>query len=101
MRIRRFNENINIGEPKIGDYAICSNNDTYVKNSIYDIYILNNIGKICTIMNNDGLYLVKYEDFPGWKGLTSSIESRWLPVEYWSENKSDLELILKTRKFNI
>lgn len=98
MKIKRFNESLNEGEPEVGDYVIAYNY-FYEKNSIYDIYINNNIGKFISI-SDDGQYLVEYQNFPGWKG-SESIQRRYVKIKYWSKDKKDLETILNTDKFNI
>jgi len=104
MKIKRFNESLNEGNPEVGDYVICLNDNNssdgmyYEKGSVYDIYLNNNIGKIISI--NDNRYLIEYDDFPGWNGRESK-QRRYFDVTYWSKNKSELESILQTNKFNL
>ena len=103
MKILRFNESLNVGTPEVGDYVIAIN-DLYVKDSKYDIYINNTIGKIYSLNDNYpndiDRYLVEYENFPGWKYHESN-QSRYLLIKYWSKNKEELESILQANKFNI
>ena len=110
MKIKRFNESLNEGNPEVGDYVICLNiskngSKYYVDNSKFANYLNNTIGKIYSINYdnysiNDDRYLIEYDNYPGW-GERESKSKRYFDVTYWSKNKSELEYILQTNKFNL
>ena len=113
-------ETVNIDEPKVGDYVICSEiADVFYKNEDwYNDYIelLNiikdKIGKIVKI--EELSYIVEYKDVP--KKLRQDFfvlnDKKQLvcrrfareDIVFWSKNKkdlSDLDLLRKSKKYNI
>jgi len=110
MKILKFNESFNIGEPKLGDYAICiAANKNYKEDDLND-FISENIGIIVVEKyNNDRKYpyVIKYENLPSnLIRYTNSDDNDTIPFKedeiiYWSENKEELESIIESKKFNI
>lgn len=113
-------ESVNIGEPKVNDYVVCSETPEifYKKEDWYNDYIeLVNIlkDKIGKIVKIDELsYIVEYKDVP--KKLRQDFfvlnDKKQLvcrrfareDIEFWSKNKkdlSDLDLLRKYKKYNI
>jgi len=113
-------ETVNIDEPKVGDYVVCSEKSDifYKKEDWYNDYIeLVNIlkDKIGKIVKIDELsYIVEYKDVP--KKLRQDFfvinDKKQLvcrrlareDIEFWSKNKkdlSDLDLLRKSKKYNI
>jgi len=92
-------EKIDVGEPNIGDYVVCTNKYwTLDQNKFF----LSKIGKIWRISTVDGkfLYSVKYneefiDDFPNRKNYGG----HWRPelvfwrneIKHWSKNKKNLK----------
>lgn len=116
----RLFENINIGEPKVKDYVVCSEtpNIFYKNEDWYNDYIelinilKDKIGKIVII--DELSYLVEYKDVP--KKLRQDFfvhnDKKQLvcrrfareDIVFWSKNKKDLsniDLLHKSKKYNI
>ena len=87
-------ESINEGKPRKDDYVIIKIND-----------IIYEIGKIINYKKNSIYpYLVEFdENFDYYQyGLSenyTSVESD--EILYWSNNKEDLEIIIKSQKYNL
>jgi hypothetical protein len=114
-------ETVNIDEPKVGDYVICSEiadvvfykNEDWYNDYIELINILKDkIGKIVII--DELSYLVEYKDVP--KKLRQDFfvhnDKKQLvcrrfareDIVFWSKNKKDLsniDLLRKSKKYNI
>jgi len=124
-------ESVNNDKPKIGDYVIVDpryrsdfTNGNLVK------FLSENIGRVKSdyfedIYNNDGssykiepVFEVEYDDVPTTKGVRkyfvktpyygkastdryylNSVEMKF--IQYWSESKEELELILQANKYNL
>jgi len=113
MKIIRFNEsNINKKKIEIGDYVICNEYDPEnYKFDDFNILVNNNIGKVIDIngeKSRDDKYVVQYDNIPeslhvGY--LDNKYESaiRFLreEIKYSSKDKSKLEIILVSKKYNI
>ena len=94
-------EELNIDEPKVGDWVICYatfNIDDELKK-----FLSTAIGKIqdrnARSVFNYGVY---FEYMP--KSLDewgNSIDFQKSEIKYWSENKEDLEYIIAVNKYNI
>ena len=92
-------ENINVNEPKIGDYAICNDSNKNYLNK----FLLTNIGKIVDInIYKYYPYIVNYDNVPEdyYEAFShpTYIDSRDFKREeilYFSENIEDLKAILK------
>ena len=93
----------NLNEPQIGDYVICGNPGISEDNIIYD-FIINNIGKLVNITNDDPpIYYVHYNNIP------SKLSNNILPGEpfrkksitAWSKYKKEIETIIAANKYNI
>lgn len=111
MKINRFNENINENEPEKGDYILCNINIdvpifNFINNTIsklYDKYIWNNLQRV---------YIIQYDNVPNDIKDQFSKHNRndksfytfdiaKCAIKNWSKNKEELEMILKSNKFNI
>jgi len=112
MKVRKFNESVNdelnVGEPEIGDYVICADDiiiSKFSDRSDINSFIKSNIGK-CTAIKNDETYpyIINYSDIP-WDLRSffnsNSTRVKRFEIAYWSKNKEKLEMILQTNKFNL
>jgi hypothetical protein len=92
-------------KPQIGDYVICQE---IFSRGLDEKHIINflksNIGQYVKKQNTNNSYIVKYNKIPPElkirfiKGLRAFNESE---IIHFSPNKEDLELILKTNKYNL
>lgn len=113
--ITRFKifENINDGEPKVGDFVIIKTKDLPQLYNFYGDFIKTSIGRIWKI-HSVNFFLIKYENIPKEikdyfsysdysKGLNigNSILVHKRDIIYWSKNKEDLDYIIDAKKFNI
>ena len=91
-------EELNIDEPKVGDWVICYatfNIDDELKK-----FLSTAIGKIRDInQRNNYCYNVYFEDMP--KNLENPIDFELIEIKYWSENKEDLEYIIAAKIYNL
>ena len=108
--LKRF-EDINIDEPKVGDYVITFDNCDYgSKYNDYLDFVNNSIGKLYTIKNeySDNYRVIFYnvpESIVQWF-TTNHYDEKYLVVDreeilYWSKNKEELEHILAAKKYNL
>jgi len=100
-------ENINI-LPKVGDYVlikIYDRGDSRLQNFYSD-----NIGQIMLTTGSDGIYYdVKFENVPNdikkfFDDDGHSYDFKTFPIgrfEYWSESKEELEIMIKSKKYNV
>lgn len=106
-------------EPKKGDYIIFKDYSvisTHTRNVFSHLtpksfteFIENNIGKIITNKSENDNYDVVYYNVPKnieiWFNiLNDHVKSATINIKniiYWSENKEELELILKSMKYNL
>jgi len=105
MKHLKAYEDMNTGEPEIGDYVII-NTERYLKQPLSD-FINNNIGKIR--WKEGGSIDVKYFNIP--KEIKRYFNDnpvvdyiRKFPVSrvtHWSKNKEELEEILTAKKYNL
>lgn len=105
-------ENINKGEPEIGDYVICEEKIGSISQFIKD-FVNSNIGKIMAILDKPSVYdfWIHYdipddEKFKLFYSSNEEVPSSWRKmkrneIKYWSRNKEDLEPILAGTKYNI
>lgn len=90
--------------PKVGYYVIMES-----ANDDINIFLYNNIGQIINVYKDDKkrtLIQVKYNNVP--KNLYSSFHSDEQmrifginQIKYMSKNKTDIELLLNSKKYNI
>ena len=102
MKYMKYFE-MNYNEPEIGDYVIC---DTDYDNE--RIFTNANIGIIVDYdeYNNIFPYAVTYDNIPvnlinHTIDNTNIIYFNSINIKYWSKDRNELELILKSNKFNI
>ena len=111
-------ENVNHGEPEVGDYVICHSHMDF----FYEVndFTKTNIGEIIKIDsqvdkykyeyddNIDVIYMVKYENVP--KTLDFLVFKDYDcdsfvmykdDIKYWSKNKEELEKVIEAEKYNI
>jgi len=104
--IKKFEMNDDV--LKIGDYVICS----YYNNDIgFEFFLSNNIGKLIEIKNDFNNYrepyVVEFESVDiNAKRYTTTIKANTITfkrseIQYWSNNKEDLELYIQSNKFNL
>jgi len=90
-------EKLNIGKPKVGDYAIIEFN----LQKINTIVKIDHISKMGSPFN----YMVKFidENFYFYDyGFSDDVQAvRRDEILYWSKNKKDLELQLQANKYNL
>lgn len=100
--ITRFKIYENLNKPQIGDYVICK--DDYYDN--LNEYLSKNIGKIIGSNKLTNIYFVKFDEMPhiinnfyfntdNERGFTQK------DIIYCNKNKSELEVILNSKKYNI
>lgn len=82
-------------KPKIGDYAICDSIDISVINE----NIKNNIGEVKTIGSN--FYTIEYDFILHEESKFTTIDVLLEEILHLSENKKDLEIILKSNEYNL
>ena len=112
MKYLKKYEELNQGEPEIGDYVILKPN-TLIE--LTDNFIRNNIGQIKSNRERSyANYVIKYinvpEDIIGGflfyeiennkKGDVVYLSDR-SDIQYYSKNKKELELILAANKYNL
>jgi len=90
-----------INKPKVGDYVICEIVDKYYKDSDF---VNSNIGEIVEInidrfQNNRLPVTVSYKDYQG--KIIDSINFEFDEIKYWSKDKSELEHIIASKKYNL
>ena len=101
MKYMKYFE-MNQGSPEIGDYVIC---ETEFDNE--SIFTNDNIGKIINYDYNSNFpYAVTYDNIPfnlsnGNYGGNEVITFNLTSIKYWSKDRNELEIILKSNKFNI
>lgn len=107
MKVLKFNESFNVGEPEIGDYVICESNGKPDEKELYD-FISVNIGIISGIREErKHSYEVKYDNMIHNLSVYSVDNENYIipfklsEILYWGKDKSELETILKTTKFNL
>lgn len=97
-------------EPKIGDYVVCYDGDSELKD-----FMFNNIGQIVKInkkgyghKNNLGHYLVKYKNYPKeleneftWDDIDGGRPMRKYEILHFSKNKKELEMFIQMNKYNL
>ena len=95
--INRFD--MNEDKPSNGDYVICGGKSFGILDDKEFVqFVISNIGKITNYSN---FYTIKY-DLTGTNIYKSGNYFCALnDILYWSKNKEELELKLKTNKFNI
>jgi len=96
-------ESINMGKPEVGDYVIYQDS-TKVK-EIQD-FVNSEIGiithKFKSVVNRD--YDVKYDNIPisiSFCFPKNNREMKLDEIEYWSKDKTELEAILASKKYNL
>jgi len=106
MKVRKFNEKLNVDEPKLGDYTIC----IYSSNGKVNKIISSKIGKIINIDYNSNFpYDIRYDELPMDRTITRYFNNKDShsfifkidEILYFSENKEDLEPMLQAKKFNL
>jgi len=110
MKIIRFNESLNEGNPEIGDYVICNDNHDSTINDFSDIdnFMMSSIGMY---VKNDydkyptHPYAIRFYDIPHnlhiFFNSDNTVRMKRTEIKYWTQDKKELELILKSNKFNI
>ena len=129
--IKKFKIFENKSEPKIGDYIVYGGNEYDTPKTNFYRYLQNNVGKLFDMFNNklrrgiileynekpkdeevlgafyDGKTGKRYNgnvDIPTIKTLDPNKYYTYAGnyfIKYWSENKEDCELYLKSEKYNI
>ena len=112
-------EEINVGEPKVGDYVICEEIPQSTPKFQYaDVieFLKNNIGKIKKISYNpdpnlEGVerysYIVAYNNIPlslityFLSGKNNARRMFKDNIIYWSKDRDELETILLSKKYNV
>lgn len=95
----------NLNKQKLNNYLITKSKTTSIVYEIKQIHIFlnNNIGKVIDYDND--LLIVLYKNIPEFlKGFFRGNNTRRIlieDVEYFSNNKEDVEAYLNTKKFNI
>lgn len=100
-------EELNEGEPKLGDYVICCEQES--GDDVFDNFLLQNIGQIIARNNGNYDYGIKYNDVPkevlfyfGSQGKHKLVRPMTKDeIIYWSENKEDLEPYIQSKKYNL
>lgn len=106
MKYIKLYEELNVNEPKAGDWIICEEDDNEIRS-----FIDNNIGRIISKESypQTGVfyYIVEYDNVP----YDIMSRFRFYPgncrnmlreeIKYWSNDKSELESILQAKKYNI
>ena len=98
-------ETINENSPEIGDYVICNEIDSEFEDEI-NLFISNNVGEFVRFDIYDAKYpyYIYYENAPDNLKVYFFNNARNMRIDeisYWSKNKEELELILKSKKFNL
>ena len=115
MKYLKTFEEVNIDEPKVGDYAIFFDEIYEIGSGVssdfneYVYFINNNIGEIIKIEKNDDYkYHVKFENVPIniIRYFDTASDYYYLrfhkeEILYWSKNKEELEHILAAKKYNL
>lgn len=112
-----FGNNSKIGDPKIGDYVICKEDDLYPNNKSINLlmkFLNENIGQCINIVND--LYYIEYNNIPELieeffrfdkktglieKKVTNCRCMRSGEIIYFSSDREDLETILNVNKYNL
>ena len=106
MKYIKLFEELNIDEPKVGDWAICE----AVSMSQYSVplgiknFLSITIGRIKNKnKRTDYNYGVYFENMPkdvedGWGNPAAFMRNE---IKFWSENKEDLEYIIQANKYNL
>ena len=100
--ITKFKIYENINQPQIGDYVICKD-DYYDK---LNEYLSKNIGEIIGKNKITNIYFVKFDEMPQIinKFYFNSDNERGFiqkDIIYWNKDKSELEVTLNSKKYNI
>ena len=93
---------MNNDTPSNGDYVICDNCQLKV-NNIKREFIFNNIGIINNI-DECGNYAIIYNDDDFYKNGNYKYFTYFCELKdilYWSNDRNELDMILKSNKFNI
>jgi hypothetical protein len=112
--LKRFEE-VNVDDPKVGDYAIFFDEIGYIDSGVYVhfneylYFINNNIGEIIKIENKDNYkYHVKFENVPidiiRYFDFASDyyyLRFHKEEILYWSKDKKDLEPYIQAKKYNL
>ena len=112
--LKRF-EDINIDEPKVGDYAVFFDDIGQIGSDVsgdfneYLYFINNTIGEIIKIENIDAYkYHVKFENVPTNinKYFDKTFDYYYLrfhieEILYWSKDKEELEKYIQAKKYNL
>jgi hypothetical protein len=92
--------------PNIGDYVFCNTSNPHDDRRI-EIYCSTHIGKVIDVRNRNGKgmlptrYTIEYK-LPEELGVTAHSYIYILSdIEYWSKNIKDVELYMKSKKYNI
>ena len=95
-------ESINEKSPEVGDWVICEEFEPMLE---IGIFTSNNIGKFIKYDGNEAYpYIIKFDNIPKeLETFFSNNERNMLneEIKYWSKNIEDIQLILKTNKFNV
>jgi hypothetical protein len=111
MRYIKLYEELNVHEPKVGDWVILqlhsidfltvlANNE----NEKFNNYINIHIGKIVSYMKNSYMeYGIFYENFPEiFEDLyRNPVPVHTAQIKYWSKNKEELQFIIDANKYNL
>ena len=106
-------EELNAGEPEVGDYVIIEkeyddfedkNNVNFINSSIG--YIWKSPGKSTHIVKYNNIpdntkQFFQYSDYSDGLKIGNSIIVYNDDIKYWSKNKEDLEHVIQSKKYNI
>jgi hypothetical protein len=106
MKHLKIYEELNIGEPNVGDYVICTNN--FFNENLRE-FLQNNIGRIINGEKSSmDYYIVFYEDIDDdlnkyFNELADGYEIPIFESEilYWNKNKEELQYIIDANKYNL
>lgn len=100
-------ESVDEGEPKLGDYVICFEEDS--GDEKFDNFLLNNIGKVIGYNSGNYDYTIKYYYAPkeylfyfgsvGNDKLCRPMMKK--EIIHWSENKEELVSFIESNKYNL
>jgi len=105
-------ESVNDDKPQVGDWVICK--ESFDEGTLCD-FISNNIGKFIRYRRSDDhvapsyTHIIQYENIPtellyGFKNAENQNNCRGMKIYEilkWSKDKEDLELQIKTQKYNL
>lgn len=109
MKYLKTFEEINIGEPEVGDYVICKEDNEDRSDDKARDFTIRNIGKIVRISPNlKYKYDVSYENIPIklYQFFNDINKEKCRPIRYdeiiyWSKNKEELIPFISSNKYNL